>query len=247
LPSRAEPDQIGIVADLWRFPVKSFGGERIRRAFVGPFGLLGDRRFAVVDDASGEALTARRVSRLLGFRARYSDGEPAEDATVTTPGGMVLAPDDPELAAAVGEAAGRPVTLVRHAAGLHDAAPLHLLSQSSLAALGEMLGTELDVRRFRPNVVVELDDPHPFGEAAWPGVRLRIAGALTIDVVVPTERCAVTTFDPDTQERDTGVLAAISRERDNFFGVYARVAAPGWIAVGDTIRVTGPAPAAARA
>ena len=51
---------MGIVSDLWRFPVKSFGGERLRRAFVGPFGVLGDRRFAVVDE-DGRGLSARRV------------------------------------------------------------------------------------------------------------------------------------------------------------------------------------------
>ena len=40
-------------------------------------------------------------------------------------------------------------------------------------------------------------------------------------VVSPTERCAVTTFDPDTLERDNRVLAGLARERENFFGVYA--------------------------
>ena len=50
------------MADLWRFPVKSFGGERLRRAFVGPFGILGDRRVAVVDGAGNRRKLTRRVT-----------------------------------------------------------------------------------------------------------------------------------------------------------------------------------------
>ena len=53
-----------------------------------------------------------------------------------------------------------------------------------------------------------------------------------LDVVSPTERCAVTTFDPDTLERDDRVLAGLARARENLFGVYARVARPGWADVG---------------
>jgi uncharacterized protein YcbX len=237
LPSRGRAGAVGIVADLWRFPVKSFGGERVRRAFLGPFGMLGDRRHAVVDATSGETLTARRVSRLLGFRARYLDSEAAASVAVETPDGLTLGVDDPELATALGKATGRPVSIERHPAGFHDAAALHLVTQSSLATLGEWLDTELDSRRFRPNVVVELETPQPFVEDGWPGRRLTI-GAVEIDVVVPTERCAVTTFDPDTLDRSPEVLAALARGRDNLFGVYARILTPGWIAVGDTVRET---------
>ena len=43
-----------------------------------------------------------------------------------------------------------------------------------------------------------------------------------LEVVSPTERCAITTFDPDTLERDNRVLAGLARERENLFGVYAR-------------------------
>jgi uncharacterized protein YcbX len=56
---------IGVVSDLWRFPVKSFGGERGRRVFLGPFGFLGDRACAVVDPSDGQPMTARRAPRLL--------------------------------------------------------------------------------------------------------------------------------------------------------------------------------------
>jgi uncharacterized protein YcbX len=62
-------------------------------------------------------------------------------------------------------------------------------------------------------------------------------------VVSPTERCAVTTFDPDTLERDNRVLAGLARDRENLFGVYAAVARPGWARVGDPVALAA-APAA---
>jgi uncharacterized protein YcbX len=233
----------GIVSDLWRFPVKSFGGERVRRAFIGPFGIIGDRRHAVRDE-DGTPLSARRAHALLGFAARYGDGEAAEAASVTTPSGFELDPDDPGLARELSELVGRPVGMIRSAVGIHDAAPVHLLSTSSLAAAGAWLaGDEVDVRRFRPNLVVELEHPEPFAESGWIGAHLELGdGGPVLEVVSPTERCAVTTFDPDTLERDNRVLAGLARERENLFGVYARVRRPGWTEVGATIRM----PVAAR-
>lgn len=236
LGNAAAGNTVGVVADLWRYPVKSFGGERVRRAFLGPFGLLGDRRYAIADaERPDEVISARRASGLLSFRARYLDGEVAEAVEVTTPSGLNLGTDDPDLWAEVGRALGRPVSIEQSPAGFHDAAAVHLVTQASVAALGGWLGDEVDPRRFRANVVVETEAAEPFSEARWPGMRLTI-GEAAIDVVVPTERCAVTTFDPDTLERNTEVLATLARERENFFGVYARVRTPGWIAVGDTIQ-----------
>ena len=99
---------VGIVSDLWRFPVKSFAGEQVRRAFVGPFGIIGDRRHAV-QEADGTVLTARRAHALLGFAASYDDGEAAEGASVATPSGFELAWDDPGLQRELSELVGRPV------------------------------------------------------------------------------------------------------------------------------------------
>lgn len=211
----------------------------MRRAFVGPFGLIGDRRHAV-EDGDGTPLSARRAHALLGFSARYADGEAAEGAGVTTPSGVHLDPGDPALARELSELVGRPVRVVRSAVGVHDAAPVHLLSTASLAAVGGWIaGEEVDPRRFRANVVVELDDPEPYAEMAWPGALVELGdGGPVIEVVSPTERCAVTTFDPDTLARDNRILAGLARERDNLFGVYARVRRPGWAEVGATVRRT---------
>lgn len=229
---------MGLVADLWRFPVKSFGGEQVRRAFLGPFGLLGDRRHAVVDEAG--ALSARRAGALLGYRARYEDADAAERAVVTTPAGDERAWDDPLLAEAIGASLGREVALAASHMGIHDAAPVHLVTTASLGAAAEWLGGEIDRRRFRANVIVELEEPEPFAEADWLGETLALGdGGPVIRVVSPTERCVVTTYDPDTLERDKRVLQALARERENLFGVYASVVRPGWLKVGATVRAAG--------
>jgi uncharacterized protein len=200
---------------------------------VGPFGILGDRRHAVVD-AEGNALTARRAHALLGFRAVCADAEAGEGVRVTTPEGWELDWDDPAVAGELATALGYPVALARSPVGVHDAAPVHLLTSSSLAAAQDWVeGEEIDRRRFRANVIVELDDPEPFAEAGWVGSELRLGDdGPVLQVVSPTERCAVTTFDPDTLERDNRVLAGLARHRENLFGVYARVARPGWARVG---------------
>lgn len=188
-------------------------------------------------DGEGNALTARRLHALLGFRARYTEADTGEGARVTTPDGRELDWDDPSLAAEVGRAIGREVRLARSAMGVHDAAPMHLVTMSSLTAAQVWVGgEEIDRRRFRANLIVELDDPEPFAEATWLGRSLRLGedGAV-LQVVSPTERCAIATFDPDTLERDNRVLAGLARERENLFGVYARVARPGWAEVGAAV------------
>lgn len=229
---------LGIVSDLWRFPVKSFAGERLRRAFVGPFGLLGDRHRAVLAD-DGETLTARRAHRMLGFGARCGDPETGEGVVVTTPSGRTLPWDDPAVAAELVATLGREVGLVRSVVAIHDAAHVHLLSTASLAAAEDWVdGEPIDRRRFRANVIVETEREEPFTEAEWIDRAIAIGErGPVLRVVCPTERCAITTFDPDTLERDNRVLAGLARHRENLFGVYAQVVRAGWIEVGAPVRL----------
>ncbi|HJZ62445.1 MAG TPA: MOSC domain-containing protein [Miltoncostaeaceae bacterium] len=228
----------GVVSDIWRFPVKSFGGERLRRVFCGPFGLIGDRRHALLDE-TGTPLTARRIHGLLGYRAGYAEQAAAEGLEIRGPDGAGRRWDDPALVAEVEGLAGRPVEAATSPAGFHDAASVHLLGEASLAALDGAVGTELDRRRFRANLVVATEGDAPFAEDAWVGRALAVGDAVVLQVIVPTERCAVTTFDPETLERDGRVLATLAARRENLFGVYAHVLRPGWIATGDPVRPAG--------
>jgi uncharacterized protein YcbX len=186
--------------------------------------------------AGAEPATARRAPGLLAFRAAYRDNEAAESPVVIAAGGAEFTPLDPALAGAVEAAIGQDVAVAQSPIGFFDAAPVHILGEPSIRALSDSLGvTELDRRRFRPNILVDPAGSEAFEEDTWMGRRLAVGGA-TIEVVVSTERCAVTTFDPDTLEREPRVLRALAETRENLFGVYARVVRPGWISTGDPIR-----------
>ncbi|MCC6830017.1 MAG: MOSC domain-containing protein [Thermoleophilia bacterium] len=234
--------RIGLVADLWRYPVKSFGGERSRRLFVGPYGIHGDRTHAVVN-ARGAVVTVRRNSRMLGFGARHADAEATRDVRIATPDGEELPVDDPALEALLTGELGQEARLARSPVGVFDAAALHIVTDASVRRVAEWTGRELTTRRFRPNVVVELELPDPFTEAGWIGGHLAIGESAVAGIVSLTERCAVTTLDPDTLERDDTVLATLANRLDNLFGAYAQVARPGWVHVGDPV-VLHPPPAA---
>lgn len=117
-----------------------------------------------------------------------------------------------------------------------------LLSTGSLRALGEVLAVDdVDSRRFRMHFGVDGVDAH--AEDAWIGKRVQIGDA----VVVPqgnVGRCAVTTQHPDTGKPDLDTLKALARYRGELdtteplaFGVYAKVAVPGRVRVGDPVEL----------
>ncbi len=125
--------------------------------------------------------------------------------------------------------------MARSGGGVFDAAPIHIVTDRSLRQIDAWVGQELDVARFRPNIVIELEPDLPaFVEADWIDRRAG-DGTGEVRIVSPTERCAVTTIDPDTLERDRAVLAHLAVERDNLFGVYAQVTVPGWLHIGETV------------
>jgi uncharacterized protein len=90
------------VAEVWRYPVKSLGGEVLDRAAVGEHGLPGDRQWAIFDVATGFGLTARRVPELLRATARCAD----DGVEVVLPDGTPTTDD-----AALSLWLGRPVAL----------------------------------------------------------------------------------------------------------------------------------------
>jgi uncharacterized protein len=123
-----------------------------------------------------------------------------------------------------------------------DLSPVHLLSTASLRALAPD-GTPYDVRRFRPNVLVEAPATEAeFPESAWVGGRLHI-GTAVLDVAIPTIRCVVPTRPQPDIELDRGITRQLLERTNRFLGVYADVGTPGELHVGDEVRVQLPAPA----
>jgi uncharacterized protein YcbX len=113
--------QVGSVKELWRYPVKSLGGERLAAGRVAKQGLVGDRVWAFVDAASGEIRSAKQLPRLLELRAEFAPGaEPAPESfgdavaavEIVGPDGARYATRDPGAQAALSAALGTPVRLV---------------------------------------------------------------------------------------------------------------------------------------
>ncbi len=223
-----ESREVGRVVALWRYPVKSMAGEPLEAADVSWHGLAGDRRWAFIraglERSNFPWLTIRERPEMSAFRPSFVDaGRPDASRTlVRTPAGEELDVVDPALAASLGDG----VRVIKQNRGVFDALPLSLISTASIG--------QLDVRRFRPNLVVEA--PGEFPEDGWVGSTLAIGGMrMRVDKRDP--RCVLVNVDPDTTERDSSILRWIAQERDTCLGVYGSTVSPGRVAVGDVVRL----------
>ena len=233
-------NQVGWVAALWRYPVKSMAGEPLEAVEVSWNGLAGDRRWAFVRDGMVRSgfpwLTIRERPEMGLYRPRFAEpGRPDGSAVlVRTPAGRELDVVDPELAAELGGG----VRVLKQDRGVFDTMPLSLLTTRTVAGLGALVGDGLDARRFRPNLLVEAADGGPFPEDAWVGAVLRVGG-LRMRVDKRDQRCVMVNVDPDTARSDPAVLRAVAREREGCLGVYGSTVQPGRVAVGDPVVVEG--------
>ena len=228
--------EVGRVAALWRYPVKSMAGEPLARVEVGWHGFAGDRRWGFVragQERNGFPwLTIREHPALWRYQPRLVEPERPEATAVRvrTPGGAELDIADPALATELGDGV-QAMKLDRRA---FDTLPLSVISTQTLAGLGDLVGRTLAVERFRPNLLIDAAGGASYPEDAWVGSTIRI-GALRIRIDKRDQRCVVVTVDPVTTERDPEVLRTISRERQTCLGVYAQVSTPGAIAIGDPV------------
>jgi uncharacterized protein YcbX len=220
-------DPIGKVAELWRYPVKSMAGERLATAPLTEAGVLGDRAYALLDLARRKALTARQVDALLGWRASA-----AGDTSVSAPDGRSWSVRDPALGRELAAVAGRAVEL-REAPGENfDDSPVLLVNLATVDRLQSTIGAPVDHRRFRANLYLS---GLPAGvERGWAGQLLR-AGAVTLELVKPCERCVVITMDPETRERWPELLNVVVADEGGMLGVYCRVVEPGMVSEGDEV------------
>jgi uncharacterized protein len=225
------------VAELWRYPVKSLLGEQLREVQVEERGVVGDRLYAVTDRHGklGSGKATRRFRRLDGlFDLRARDG--GERPIVTLPDGRELTVGDVELDAFLSERYGDELRVLREdGVPHHDAAPVHLLTTSSLRWLGKTIpASQIDRRRFRPNVLLEAAGG-ALVEDAWVGRRFSL-GSAVIRVVERTERCVMTTNAQSELPKDPNVLRAVTELNDVCLGIYANVERGGIVRVGDSLR-----------
>ena len=111
-----------------------------------------------------------------------------------------------------------------------------LVTDASINKLKEIRGNEeIDHRRFRPNLIISLEEEEPFVEEKWIGKRLKIGEEVEIEINLHCPRCMIITVDPDSAELDPSIQKTVVKERNNNFGVYASVKKTGQIHVGDAI------------
>lgn len=117
-PSSSSHVQVGSVAALWRYPVKSMMGEELTSSDVTDRGLLGDRQFAVVDRATGKiggAKNPRKWGNFFDFRAAYAEppraGATMPPVRITLPDGAAATTGQGDLDQVLSQAFGRDVAL----------------------------------------------------------------------------------------------------------------------------------------
>jgi uncharacterized protein YcbX len=218
-------------------------GERLEVANLGWYGLDGDRRLAFrrMDDRSGMPwLTASKLPELLLFAPqRRQDGTQGDIPThIRTPEGEEMPAFGEDLATEVGRRNGAPVQMMQLRHGIFDEASISVIASDTVREIGRLAGRSLDVRRFRPNVVVRLPRSVPFQEDEWLGGVISFGeadDAPAITVTMRDVRCSMVNLDPDSASPAPEVMKAVVRAHQNTAGIYGAVTRIGRLAVGQTI------------
>jgi MOSC domain-containing protein len=226
---------VGTVAVCARYPVKSVQGERPERLVLEPAGVVGDRRWALrtEDGKRGSGKNTSRWARLdhmLEMSARCE----GERGLLRLPDGREFDVASPELAAALTEVVGRPVTVTATEEGPHqDAAPVHLLTSSTLRWWSAQAPhARVGWQRARPNLLLDTAGERRV-EDDWVGCRLRIGSAL-LAVTGPTIRCVMVTQDQLGLGHSAALLRVLA-PCELALGVYAAVLEPGSVRPGDEV------------
>lgn len=234
---------LGTVLQLWRFPVKSMRGETLSEARLLPYGIEGDRRFAVTSTAAPAGkplLSSVERTATLRYAARLG---PAP--SVTTPEGFTLPLPSPALLEALQATIAQPGARLRledsalnsAETPFFDVRPVSLICQGTLCALTAELGRPLDPLRFRSNLVLALSDDRPFAEDALAGTTLRFGDAdgPRLRVLERIPRCRIVSLDPETTAADPTLLRHLAHHHAGRVGIYARVERPGTLHLGDAV------------
>ena len=234
-------------------------GEQLDQASVGPGGIQGDRRWAVVDEKSGVSLSAKRYSDLLRCRSWTNNGKvmikipdgrkyPAGSAEVArglsdllgrkviTRSAEATEKIQHEFPTAVTEGEGNPFLYEPETDAFFDCAPLQLLTTGTLFELQRLLPDSIiHPIRFRPNFLVECNETG-FVENDWVNNDV-ILGSLRCQVYDDTRRCIMVALGQADLPRDTAVIRTILKSNEGRAGVALRTTDSGVVRFGATVEV----------
>ena len=248
------------VAELWRYPVKSLLGERLPTLRLVEDGVEGDRTWGIRDHHDGRILTARREPRLLFASSRL---EARDLPVITLPDGQELAGTGPVTDAALSAWLEKPVALVAASEGdaaraeyfadstddasqaiewtmpkgrFVDAFPVLVITTAGLRSGAVAYPAGIwDVRRFRPNILIQLDG-EGWLEDAWAERQLIVGSAQ----LFPRRRCTRCTMVNRSQpglDRDVNIYKTLHRTHRGEAGMWTQVLQPGSISEGDAVEV----------
>lgn len=246
-----------VISDIFRFPIKGLSPERLERARLEVRqSVPGDRAFAFelangpFDPAAPRHLPKTNFLMLMRDEALARLATRFEPETRT----LHISQDGAEqISASLADAAGRTrlenffqeyldldarprlVQAEGHMFSDRGEKLISLQNLGSIKEFGSRVSAEVHPIRFRANVYVE--GIAPWEEMSWIGRNIRL-GTATLQVVDPIRRCAATTVNPQTAERDINVPKLLMEEYGHMnMGIYARVVAAGEIASGDTLEI----------
>ena len=270
--SLADFDLACTATALYVHPIKGCAGTPVAELQIDARGgAVGDRGWAVVD-AEGAVTWLGAWPRLALVQPAFADDglvlQAPGAAAIATPAAAELAPcrvkmwndvrarHDSFAAGDAGDAvaawlervAGAPLRLVKLEEAVHAREgnnALHLVFAPSVAAVQAQWPQAVDLRRFRPNIVLSLpaDDSDEFIEESLAALAWLGEGQTRLDVTGPCIRCIVPNVDPasaQVDERFLDTLARLSLQRrpgPTAFGIYARGAAGARLRVGDVARM----------
>ena len=232
------------VSEIWRYPIKSVGGEQVSFATVTELGILGDRAWGIFDVETGTVLTARRTPELLFASAALTGA----DVALTLPDQTVVGSADSDCNERLSTWLGRTVEL--RASGEEGAAyqvPLdvendenwvswqgpggawHDSKRSRVSLVSRDSLRDWDQRRFRTNLILDGS-----GEDELVGQEVTI-GSVKLDVLKAIDRCVIVTRPQPGIDRDLDVLRTINAERETLLAIGALVTQEGTLSTGDTI------------
>jgi len=241
--------RVGVVEQLNRYPVKSMRAEALTKANVTFEGIAGDRRFAFIQGHNRSNfpwLTGREIPLMVLYRARLVDPSNPDisDVLVTTHDGREFDIFNEELLAELKEQLtererNQPI-YPTHLKSAFDVTHISLVTTHALKKLSDLVGEEIEPRRFRENLVVNTNGSEQPDEQSWVGSRIMIGqgeSAAIVAVIKGDSRCMMPNLHPDTAEQDPRILRNIAQKQNNIMGVYGCVVRRGTIRLGDPVHL----------
>jgi uncharacterized protein YcbX len=247
------------ITSIYRHPVKGFTPERLSEARLevgevfpcdrlyavedGPSGFdpehpahISKMRFAVLAKIAEVAKARTAYDAATGVLHAAAEGMDAFAGDLGDPAGR--AAFEAWLSTMLGEAADGPLRVIEGPGSHRFMDSRHgdvsIVNLASVRDLEARLGRPIDPLRFRANLYVE--GWPAWAENGWTGQTLSVGGAEVVGVK-PIVRCAATSVDPTTAERDFDLPAALFEQYGHVLcGLYVKVTRAGTVAEGDLVK-----------